>query len=416
MKIVHISYSDARGGAAIGARRNHEALLSCGADSILLVVEKYSNDPTIKVLEGNKALRSEAEQSERTYRKRAFQEGSSFQSFNLIDTGSSDLINKISPDIILLHWIGRNTIGIQELPKLKSELFWKLPDMWPFCGAEHYVSAKEKNRYVSGYSYKNKGKSKKCFDFDRLIWRIKYRYWRDLGLSIITPSTWLGRESSKSALYFDKNILHINNPINASRFRPLNQQLCRKKLDIDAERVTIVFGAFNATQDKRKGYEYIKSMIPKLIKLNESTSIQLLIFGAEYQSQTNEFGLPVHYFKQLNTSVELVEFYSAADIFLFPSLQDNSPNVVKEASCCGALTVAFNVGGLSDLVDHLNTGYLAEPFEELDLLKGLEWSIKNISVSRRDDIARTAHLRHDMGAVGKRYLEAFEAKLQQKQS
>jgi glycosyltransferase involved in cell wall biosynthesis len=65
--------------------------------------------------------------------------------------------------------------------------------------------------------------------------------------------------------------------------------------------------------------------------------------------------------------------YAAADVLVAPYVQDNLSNVVMEALACGIPVVAFDVGGMSDMVDHLQVGYLAQPFDVADLARGLEW-------------------------------------------
>jgi glycosyltransferase involved in cell wall biosynthesis len=58
---------------------------------------------------------------------------------------------------------------------------------------------------------------------------------------------------------------------------------------------------------------------------------------------------------------------------VIPSRQDNLPNTGLEAHACGTPVIAFKVGGLPDIVDHLKTGYLAAPFDIEDLASGVQW-------------------------------------------
>ena len=58
-------------------------------------------------------------------------------------------------------------------------------------------------------------------------------------------------------------------------------------------------------------------------------------------------------------------FYSAADAFVIPSLQDNLPNTGLEAHACGTPVIAFNACGLPDIVDDRVTGALASHLSRL---------------------------------------------------
>jgi glycosyltransferase involved in cell wall biosynthesis len=69
--------------------------------------------------------------------------------------------------------------------------------------------------------------------------------------------------------------------------------------------------------------------------------------------------------------------YAAADVMLVPSLQDNLPNTAIEAQCCGTPVVAFAIGGLSDIVAHEQTGYLARAFDTDELAHGILWVLQD---------------------------------------
>jgi glycosyltransferase involved in cell wall biosynthesis len=76
---------------------------------------------------------------------------------------------------------------------------------------------------------------------------------------------------------------------------------------------------------------------------------------------------------KLNDDISLVLLYSAADVFVAPSTQDNFPNTILEALACGTPVVAFNIGGVKDQIDDRITGYIARPFEPEDLADGIKW-------------------------------------------
>ena len=58
---------------------------------------------------------------------------------------------------------------------------------------------------------------------------------------------------------------------------------------------------------------------------------------------------------------------------VIPSRQDNLPNTGVEAHACATPVIAFNTGGLPDIVEHQRTGYLAKAFDTEDLAHGIAW-------------------------------------------
>ncbi|MFM6909103.1 MAG: glycosyltransferase, partial [Dolichospermum sp.] len=60
-----------------------------------------------------------------------------------------------------------------------------------------------------------------------------------------------------------------------------------------------------------------------------------------------------------------------------PSVQDNLPNTVMESLACGTPCVAFDIGGMSDMIEHQQNGYLAKPFDVDDLARGIAWVLED---------------------------------------
>ena len=65
------------------------------------------------------------------------------------------------------------------------------------------------------------------------------------------------------------------------------------------------------------------------------------------------------------------------EVFVLPSRQENLPYTVMEAMACGVPCVAFDVGGVHDLVEHERTGWLARPGDAADLARGIAWVLED---------------------------------------
>nr|WP_287230709.1 glycosyltransferase [Microcystis sp. Msp_OC_L_20101000_S702] len=105
--------------------------------------------------------------------------------------------------------------------------------------------------------------------------------------------------------------------------------------------------------------------------------LELVVFGASEPVNPPDFGLKTHYLGRLNDDISLALVYAAADIFVAPSIEDNLPNTVMEALACATPSVAFKIGGMPDMIEHQENGYLAHPFEVEDLASGINWVLED---------------------------------------
>ena len=146
LSIVHLSNNDINGGAARAAYRIHRCIKDNENDylvnSSMKVVKKYSSDPTVTCLKNNSYFWKRLQPRISRFLKSNFK--TTNQSARNIAYPSTGLLKQINNDkslkkIIHLHWLGDNTISIEEVGKLKDPVFWTLHDQWPFCGAEHYI-------------------------------------------------------------------------------------------------------------------------------------------------------------------------------------------------------------------------------------------------------------------------------------
>jgi glycosyltransferase involved in cell wall biosynthesis len=96
----------------------------------------------------------------------------------------------------------------------------------------------------------------------------------------------------------------------------------------------------------------------------------------------------------LHDDIALRLAYSAADAVVIPSRLDNLPNSGVEGLACGRPVVAFDVGGLSDIVRHQQTGFLAPPLDAAGLADGIHWVLSDRSRCE------------GLGEAGRRYAEA----------
>ena len=134
----------------------------------------------------------------------------------------------------------------------------------------------------------------------------------------------------------------------------------------------------------------------------------MAIFGATKPKEEINLKCPVYYLGKFNDDITLSIVYSAADVLVAPSIQDNLPNTVLEALACGTPVVAFNIGGLPDLIEHQKNGYLAQPFEVEDLARGLDWILNNENYQNLSFRAREkCEQEFTLEIQAKKYLELY---------
>ncbi|MGD1917537.1 MAG: hypothetical protein ACFCAD_00850 [Pleurocapsa sp.] len=141
MKVLILSVSDLRGGAARAAYRLHQGMLAAGVDSQMLVQNKLSSDRTViapktKIQRGIAAIKPALNQLP-FYLCRDRDPTINIYSAQWLPNKIVEQIQQINPDIINLHWICGGFIPIKALARLNKPLVWTLQEMWEFKGGCH---------------------------------------------------------------------------------------------------------------------------------------------------------------------------------------------------------------------------------------------------------------------------------------
>lgn len=376
MKISIVSTSDGRGGGYAAAYRLHQGLKLIGLDSQMIVQNKISDDYTV-LGANNKLAKSWAKIAPTVNTLPRFfypQRQQTPFGVQLFPNNIHQKINALKPDIVNLHWICGGFIPIQSLSKINAPLVWSLHDMWAFTGGCHYAGDCQK--YLKSCGSCPQLGSKSNGDLSRRIWLQKQHSWKNISITIVALSNWLADCAKNSSLFHDLPIQVIPNGLDIQLYKPIEKNLARNLLNLPQDKQLLLFGAMNATSDKRKGFQFL---FPALEKLNQTQkdNIELVVFGASQPVNPPNLGFKVNYLGRLNDNISMVLAYSASDVFVAPSLEDNLPNTVMESIACGNPCVAFNIGGMPDMIEHLQNGYLAQPFEVNDLAKGINWVLED---------------------------------------
>jgi glycosyltransferase involved in cell wall biosynthesis len=377
MNVLLLSTSDITGGAGRAAYRLHQGLQSLGVDSQMLVQYKSSDDKTVtapstRLGEGTAKMRVAFDALPlKFYRQR---DDTTF-SLQWLPDGIAQKVIQSEPDVINLHWTGEAFIQVETIAKFNRPLVWSLHDMWAFTGGCHY--SQDCDRYTASCGACPQLHSSENWDLSRWVWQRKAKALRNLNLTIVTLSSWLGKCARSSSLFKELRVELIPNGIDTTKYRAIERQVARELLQLPQEKQLVLFGSVKATRDKRKGFHLLQPALQDLSKSGWHDELELVIFGASQPDNPPEFGFKVHYLGTLSDDLSLALVYSAADVFVLPSTQENLANTVMEAIACGIPCVAFNIGGMPDMIEHQKNGYLAQPYKIEDLAQGIAWVLEN---------------------------------------
>ena len=377
MKVLLCSSSDIGGGAARSAYRLHQGLQDLQVDSQILVQTKLSDD--FRVLAGSSKLAKGLAKLRPTldqlplypYPKR---ERSPYSVQWLPDNLAAQ-VAQINPDVIHLHWINGGYLKIETIARFKKPIIWTLHDMWAFTGGCHIT--KDCMNYTNSCGTCPQLHSNKEIDLSRWIWQRKARAWQNLNLTIVTPSHWLAKCAASSSLLKNVRIEVIPNGLDTQQYKPIEKSVARSILSLPEDKQLILFGAMSATSDPNKGFNFLQSALQNLSQSGWGEQVELVVFGSSQPKNPTELGLKSHYLGRLNDDISLSLVYAAADVFIAPSVQDNLPNTVMESLACGTPCVAFDIGGMPDMIEHQQNGYLAKPFDIDDLARGITWVLED---------------------------------------
>lgn len=372
MKICHLN-TIIRGGATAAARRLHDGLRQTeDIVSTFGTAQGYQTDwssPAIPIANRGRIANAVISRIERQVERRRYSQGKPY-------TYHSDCRTKVRPenlacflptDIFNLHWIANFIDWETCLPWLaeKAPIVWTLHDMNPFSGIWHYVpDEKEKTTEMIQWDAEVLACKQRAIDripAERMI--------------VVGPSRWISQEAQNSTLLGKFQHRVIPYGLDTSAFRQIPQSAAREVLGIAKGRNVIGFLA-HGMGDPRKGFAMLRQALEMLPKGERPL---ILTAGG---GSTPDIGFDMLHLGKLSCDSLIRLFYCAIDVFVCPSLQDNLPNTVLESFACGTPVIAFEIGGLPDMVRPGKTGWLVPPFDTSVLSATITNALRNTATLR----------------------------------
>lgn len=418
MKVWHLSTEDNSGGASRAAYRLHQAMLREQMDCTMRVLTHQTANS--RVLGGRpprtvlQKVRAKFEQKAWDFSTRKWHtDNPILHSFGRVSADIVNEINNSDAEVLNLHWISK-LLSIDDIGKISKPMVWTLHDMWPLCGAEHHTPNVPEARFRAGYLATNRSNTERGPDLNRQAWEAKQRAWADKKFVMIAPSRWMENCIDQSLLFANKKIsTHvIPNPLDTEFvWRPIPKILARRTLGLDENKIYLLAGSAG-------GMAHLKGedLLPKLLGRLESLApgvIELVVFGKDRPNPHEQWPCKVHWMGSIGDDAVMATLYSAVDVMLVPSRQDNLPNTAVEAHACGTPVAAFHLGGLPDIVEHAKTGWLAPPFDLENLATGILWLVQD--ADRRVSLAESARAlalsRFSSTAIVRQYCNAYDEAL-----
>jgi len=417
MRILHISTQDSDHGAARAAYRLHLGLRELGEDSSMLVAQRRSHDPNVRELVRSRrwssrlprlARRFAIQRSFARYESSRPPEAQCFNNDGRSEYGSAVVQQLPACDLVNLQAIPGLVdyrSFFRSVPR-RIPVVWTLHDPSAFTGGCHYPAPCVRFNHGCG-ACPELGSADRN-DLSRKIWRRKkesYSFVPGGRLHLVAPSRWLAGEVRQSALLGGFPVSVIANGLDTSTFSPRDKGMAREILAIKRDSNVVLFAA-DAVQDPRKGF---KLLVEALAPWPAGKHVDLVSVGRG--SDFPGLQLPHKSLGHIENDRILSWVYSAADVYVTPTLHDNLPCTVMESMACATPVVGFEVGGVPEMVRNGVSGFVVPKGDTGALRQAILRVLDNpaLKAQMAENCRRIALEEYDVKLQARRYLTLYQS-------
>ena len=289
-------------------------------------------------------------------------------------------------DVINLHWIQMflSVEVIEYILSFGKKVIWTLHDMAPLTGGCHYSNG------CLGYTNdcsECPQLDSKVNNYPKQVLSEKIKRWQSDNLTIVSPSQWLADCAKQSQVFRNAPVKVIRNGLDTDVFVPTGKAHARSFFNLPQDKKILLFTC-QSHGERRKGFKELMEVAHKLAEQRDD--LHVLMFGHESE-ETKKLPIPYTALGHINEEWKLAVGYSAADVTLLPSLEDNLPNVILESLACNTPVVTFDNGGCGELMLEGITGKAC--LDTNEFLEAVNSSITYQKVSTRQFVKDYLSLR-----------------------
>ena len=415
MRVLIVNTSERTGGAAIAANRLMHALNRNGVEAQMLVRDRKTDALEVVSIPQSWHLKANFLWERGVI---WLNNGLSKQGLFQVDIANAGTDITTLPafqqaDVIHLHWVNQGFLSLKNLERICASgkpVVMTLHDQWYFTGICHYSSDCDKYRTQCEKCPMLKGPG---IDLARRVYNRKRAIYEGRNITFVGCSRWMADLARKSSLTRGHTVTNVPNAIDTDVFTPMDKLEARRRHNLPMDKKLLLFGAQRIT-DKRKGFDFLVEACEH-ISMHHPTlpgQLEVVVLGGDAPSVKELLPLPVHIVNYLSNEDDIAQLYNAVDLFVTPSLQDNLPNTIVEAMSCGTPCVGFDVGGIPEMINHKQDGYVANYCDSLDFAQGIAWCLNPDRQPALSAAARAAALAtYSQSVAATRYLSIYQSAL-----
>ncbi|MEQ8336729.1 MAG: glycosyltransferase [Cyclobacteriaceae bacterium] len=285
-------------------------------------------------------------------------------------------------DVVNLHWVS-NYINYESFFKeVKKPMVWTLHDLNILHGGYHFDIDIQDSAEISALDLKYKN--------------IKRDAIRNCDITFVAPSKWLKNRLLQDDFFKNYQVRHIPYGVDTNLYRPMSKSVAREVLNLESDKKYLLIAAHNQ-HIERKGFKYLSESIDSIY---EDSNVEFVSVG-----NTN-YNEKVTFLGYISDPFLMKVIYNAVDGLVFPSIEDNLPNIVLEALACGTPVICFNQGGMPDMVIDEENGFIADSLTGDDLLKKIR-RLLNTKELDRNRIREITVQNYSLDRQAKGYLDLY---------